>query len=162
MSLAKKIRVSGSREKSREIIVFLRSSGTTCDFFGQLVPAHAVPYLRAHLPAERLRLLLDALLQRPNAVGDAPFAVFLQVVAPHVAAESVEVRGEGAPQTPVGRAELRDVLGVHRVPVGVLYRVVVQQSQRVPDILLVELDDLQLGEQQLGQRDRQGLYGQSL
>src|SRR3712207_2300578 len=162
MSVAKKTRTCGFRENRREIIVFLRSSGTSCDFFGQLIPTLAIPYLRAHLPAKRLGFLLYALLQHPDAVGDAPFLVFLQVVAPHVATESLEIRGEGAPQTPVGRAELRDVFDVHRVPVSVLYGAIVQQSQRVPDVFLVELDDLELGQEQFGQRDRQGLNVESL
>src|SRR5215216_1629806 len=155
MSVAKKMRVSGSLEKSREII-----SGSSLYFFGQVVPAFAIADLRAHLPAERLRFLLDTRLQLLDAVGDAPPVLIREVVAPEVVAKRVEVGGEGAPQAPIVGAEARDVSSVYSVPIFVLDRVVVQERQGIADVLLVELYDLQLGQEQLRQRDRHGLQGE--
>src|SRR5215218_8009152 len=157
MSVAKKMRVSGSLEKSREII-----SGSSLYFFGQVVPAFAIADLRAHLPAERLRFLLDTRLQLLDAVGDAPPVLIREVVAPEVLAERVEVGGEGAPQAPIVGAEARDVSGVYRVSILVFHRVVAEQRQGITYVLLVELYDLQLGKQQLRQRDRHRFQGQPL
>src|SRR5215211_322781 len=157
MSVAKKMRVSGSREKSREII-----SGSSLYFFGQVVPALAITDLRPHLPAERLRFLLDTRLQVLDAVGDAPPVLIREVVAPEVLAERVEVGGEGAPQAPIAGTEARDVSGVYSIPVFVLDRVVVQERQGIPNVLLVELYDLQLGQQQLRERNRHRFQSQPL
>src|SRR5215211_5602191 len=146
------MRVSGSREKSREII-----SGSSFYFFGQVVPALAITDLRPHLPAERLRFLLDTRLQLQDALGDAPLVLIGEVVAPEMVTKGVEVGGEGAPQAPIVGAEARDVTGVYSVPVFVLHRVVVQESQSIPDVFLVELYDLQLGQQQLREWNRHRL-----
>ena len=51
-------------------------------------------------------------------------------------------------------AELGDAGAVDGVVVVVCDLVAVQQQHGVADVLLVELDDLQLGQQQLGQRHR--------
>src|SRR3712207_5014271 len=140
MSVAKKTRVSGSREKSREII-----SGSSLYFFGQFIPTFAVADLRPHLPAERLGFLLDTRLQLLDATGYALLALPRQVVASEVVAEGAEVGCESAPQTPVGGAKPRDVCPVYRFPVLLPHPVVVQQREGVLDVLLVELHYLQFG-----------------
>src|SRR5215212_4055634 len=151
------MRVSGSRENSLDII-----SGSSLHLFGQLVPSLAVPDLGPHLPTECLGLLFYALLQPLDALGDAALAFLGQVVVVDVLIEIREVGGEGAPQAPVRGAKLGDLGSVYRLAVALLDRVVVQQREGVADILLVELYDLELGEQQLCQRDRNGLDGEPL
>src|ERR687897_2804120 len=146
------MRVSGSRENSLDIIL-----GSSLHLFGQLVPSLAVPDLGPHLPAERFGFFFYALLQPLDALGDAPLALLRQVVAVNVLLEIREVGREGAPQAPVRGAKLGDLGTVYRVAVRLLDRVVVQQREGVTDVLLIELHDLELGEQQLGQRDRNGL-----
>src|ERR671910_3708130 len=97
-------------------------------FFGQLVPAFAVAYLGAHLPAETFGLLLDALQQRFDTFLDAFLAVVGEVVELQVSFEILQVGGEGAPEAPVGGAQLGDVGAVDALSVFFAYRMVVQEG----------------------------------
>ena len=74
-----------------------------------------------------------------------------------MAGDGVEILRDRAPQTPVRRAEVGDARAVERVAVGGADVVAGQQRDCVADVLLVQLDDLQLREQQLGQRDAQAI-----
>src|SRR3712207_66254 len=112
MSVAKKMRVSGSREKSREII-----SGSSLYLFGQLIPTFALADLGPHPPSERLGFFLYAPKQPLDTLPYARLALLGQVVAVDVAFERLEVRGEGAPEPPVRGAQARDVGAVYRVAI---------------------------------------------
>src|SRR5215204_3212648 len=129
---------------------------------GQVVPAFAITYLRAHLPPEGLRLLLDAREQCPDAFRDALLALVFQVVALQVTAQSLEVGREGAPQAPVGGAQFGDMGSVYRVSVLLAHGMIVQEGEGVADVLLVELDDLELRKQELSQRDGKRLHGHTV
>src|SRR5829696_8442035 len=129
---------------------------------GQVVPAFAITYLRAHLPPEGLRLLLDAREQCPDAFRDALLALVFQVVALQVTAQSLEVGREGAPQAPVGGAQFGDMGSVYRVSVLIAHGMVVQEGEGVAHVLLVELDDLELRKQELSQRYCKRLQGHTV
>ena len=47
--------------------------------------------------------------------------------------------------------------GVDRLAVRIADRVALEERERVPDVLLVQLRDLELGQKQLRQRDRDGV-----
>ena len=67
--------------------------------------------------------------------------------------DGVEVRRDRAPEAPVGCAQPRDLGGVHATVVVGRF-VLVEEDHRVADVLLVQLDDLQLRQEQLGERHR--------
>jgi hypothetical protein len=79
-----------------------------------------------------------------------------------VLAAALEVGGDRAPQAPVGGTQGGDAGGVDGVVVALLHGVAVEQQDGVADVLLVELDDLELGEQQLRQRYRRGVELEAL
>ena len=69
-------------------------------------------------------------------------------------ADLLEVHGERAPEAPFRGGQRPDPIDVDGVRVTRPERVVEQQQDRVDDILLVELHDLELGKEQLRERDR--------
>ena len=71
-----------------------------------------------------------------------------------------EVPRDRAPEPPVVAQQLGDPGGVDGLAVLVPDRVPVQEGDRVADVLLVQLGDLELREQELGQRDGQRLEGE--
>ena len=137
---------------------------------------HGPPSTSSGSSYQRLRSPILARIFQPNvlgsssmrscnaldALGDALLALLGQVVAVHVPIEGFEVGREGAPQAPVGGAQAWRS-GQRLPPRRPLpRRVVVQEGEGVADVLLVELDDLELREQELGQRDRERLQGHTL
>src|SRR3954469_937002 len=79
-------------------------------------------------------------------------------LAAGVVEDRLDVRGDRAPQAPVGGAQGGDPRAVDRVAVAVGHLVAMGEEQRVADALLVELDDLQLRQQQLREGDGPVLY----
>src|ERR671920_1392771 len=140
----------------------IQRSGPSFHLLGQVVPAFAITYLRAHLPPEGLRLFLDACEQRPDALGYALLTLAFQVEAIQVTVQGFEVGREGAPQAPVGGAQFGNMGSVYRVSVMFVYGMVVQEGEGVADVLLVELDDLELRKQELSQRDGKRLHGHTV
>src|SRR5215211_2552230 len=140
----------------------IQRSGPSFHLLGQVVPAFAITYLRTHLPPEGLRLFLDACKQRPDTFRYALLALVFQVEAIQVTVQGFEVGREGAPQTPVGGAQFGDMGSVYRVSVLLAHGMVVQEGEGVADVLLVELDDLELREQQLSERDGERLHGHTV
>src|SRR5215207_1160697 len=147
---------SASRTRS------IQRSGSSLHLLGQVVPAFAITYLRAHLPPEGLRLLLDASEQCPDALPDALLALVCEVKAPQITIQSFEVGREGAPQAPIGGAQFGDMSSVDGVSVLLAHGMVVQQGEGVADVLLVELDDLELRKQKLSERNGKRLHGHTV
>ena len=79
-----------------------------------------------------------------------------EIVLREVVAAGGEIAGQRAPQPPVRAAHLCDTSGVDRVAVALVDSVSVEQRERVADVLLVQLGDLQLRDEQLGERQRVG------
>src|SRR5262249_16849017 len=120
-------------------------------FLRKVVPALAFADLRAHAPGARFRRSLDPLLELCEAGGDPGKILAIRARLP---AARLEVAGDRPPETPVLRAELRDASRVDGVTVLIAELVVVQDRDRVAHVLLVQLDDLQLRQEELGERDR--------
>ena len=68
--------------------------------------------------------------------------------------ELVQVLGRRAPKPPILRAQLGDPGGVQGIAIVLAELVLEQERDHVDEILLGDLDDLQLGEEQFGQRQR--------
>src|SRR4029077_15391480 len=120
------------------------------NLFGQLIPALSLSDPRPQPPRARFRGAFDAFEDEQTPARD-DFAV--DVVAVEPIAERGQVVGDRAMEAPVLRAEVGDVRRVHAlVVVGDL--VLQQEGDRVADVLFVQLDDLELCEQQLGERNR--------
>src|SRR5262245_12633135 len=138
------------------------ASGAARHLLGQVVPTLALANFRPQLPPARLRLALDPLEQFLDLSLHSGAVPVFQLEPVQALAADREVAGQRAPQPPVARAQLRDPGRVDRVAVVLGHRMSAEESAGVADILLVELCDLQLGDQQLSERQREWLQLQAL
>src|SRR5581483_9491613 len=108
------------------------------------------------LPPQALWSSLDALPDGIDARGDQGLLIARQLRDRfHVAANAVEVQRHRVVETPLGGEQAGDVRKIEAPRLLRLGHVVLQQQHhQILEVLLVDLDDLQLLEQEVGQRDR--------
>ena len=88
-----------------------------------------------------------------ETVVDRPSLVVVETALGKIATSRVDRAGGCSPEAPVRRQRLGDDVDVDQVVVVVAEIVLEQERPEVLEVLLVELDDLELREQELGQRE---------
>src|SRR5215467_12122260 len=136
-----------------------RTDASVCDFLWQLVPADAVAHVRAELPLHRLGCL-DGELQQPRGLGNRLVDMVVRDQRrplPQQLFHLGQVPRDGPPPPPVRAEQFAEAVGVDGCLGATPQWQRGEQVDDVPQVLLVQLDDLELGQQHVHRVDRQRL-----
>src|SRR5262245_46748965 len=123
-------------------------------FVDVAIPLPPLPQATSQPPAQCRRLPVDAC---PDAMqplaDDAPVIGIQHIIAVGKFVELGEIGGGRPPQSPIGLAAPREMIGIKTRMIEVGELMLADEHQAVDDVLLVDPGDLHLLEQEIAERD---------
>jgi hypothetical protein len=126
--------------------------GLVLDLLGCFVPAHPLSNHGPCLPAERLGRGLDRHLDRFDLKGDVETCAGDGLGRPQLG-DLAQVALDGVAEPPIRPEHGRQPIKADGAVAVLAQRIVRKQAQGVTKVLAVDLPDLELGQQQVGQDD---------